>query len=92
MRYRLLETVREYALHHLEQSHEAAAVRRSHLRWCRQLAEAWDAAFFGPGQAARLAGLVAELDTSAPPWTERWRAGRRSRATAGQALGSWTTG
>ena len=62
MRYRLLETVREYALHHLEQSHEAAAVRRSHLRWCRQLAEAWDAAFFGPGQAARLAGLAAELD------------------------------
>src|SRR5581483_11034858 len=32
-RYRLLETVRQYAREHLEQTGESAALRDGHLRW-----------------------------------------------------------
>jgi non-specific serine/threonine protein kinase len=78
-RYRLLETVREYALDHLEQNGEGAAVRRRHLRWCVRLAEEWDAVFRGPGQGAGLARLAAQLDdlraaldwAAAPPAGDR---------------------
>jgi non-specific serine/threonine protein kinase len=61
-RYRFLETVREYALGHLERSGEALVVRRRHQRWCRRLAEAWQSGFFAPGQATRLARLAPEMD------------------------------
>jgi tetratricopeptide (TPR) repeat protein len=39
-RYRMLETVREYALERLAQSGAAAAVRSRHLAWCVRFAEA----------------------------------------------------
>ncbi len=42
MRYRLLETMREYARNHLQESGEAASVRRRHRDWCRALAEQAD--------------------------------------------------
>jgi predicted ATPase len=38
-RYRMLETVREYAADKLWLSGEEHALRRGHLRWCAQLAE-----------------------------------------------------
>jgi predicted ATPase/DNA-binding SARP family transcriptional activator len=38
-RYRLLETIRDYALARLAESGEAAAVRERHAAWCRRLVE-----------------------------------------------------
>ena len=60
-RYRLLETVRQYAHEHLVAAREAA-VRERHLHWYLALAEAADAALTGPPAAAWLARLEREHD------------------------------
>jgi non-specific serine/threonine protein kinase len=83
-RYRLLETVREYALDHLERAGEVGAVRRRHLRWYLRLTEEWHAGFRGPGQRGRLGRLAAELDNlrAALDWAASSVAGGgRSAAT-----------
>ena len=59
-RYRLLDTVRHYALERLEASGESAAVRSRHLAWFLRLAEAASAELVGPAQAAWLARLDPE--------------------------------
>src|SRR5581483_10398575 len=59
-RYRLLETVRQYAREHLEQTGESAALRDGHLRWYLALAEQAAAGLTGPDQAAWLARLETE--------------------------------
>jgi non-specific serine/threonine protein kinase len=61
-RYRLLETVRQYAWEQLTASGELPAARDRHRDWCLQLAEQADAAARGPEQTARLNRLAAELD------------------------------
>lgn len=87
-RYRFLETVREYALGHLERSGEAMAVRRRHQRWCRRLAEAWQSGFFAPGQAARLARLAPEMDNlrSALGWATQVTGSGARRALVDDGL------
>jgi predicted ATPase/DNA-binding winged helix-turn-helix (wHTH) protein len=59
-RFRLLDTVREYALERLEASGEAAAVRSRHLAWFLRLAEAASTEIVGPAQAEWLARLDPE--------------------------------
>lgn len=59
-RYRLLDTVRHYALERLEASGESAAVRARHLAWFLRLSEAASAELVGPAQAAWLARLDPE--------------------------------
>jgi predicted ATPase/class 3 adenylate cyclase len=44
-RFRMLETIREYALDVLDASGELVALRDAHLAWCRELAEREGAAF-----------------------------------------------
>ena len=39
IRYRLLETVREFAIERLEDSGESPAIRRRHAEWCAELLE-----------------------------------------------------
>ena len=58
-RYRLLETLREYALEHLAASGEAATIRRRHATYYLALAAQ---AEYGPEQAAWLARLQPEHD------------------------------
>ncbi|MFH8754120.1 BTAD domain-containing putative transcriptional regulator [Streptomyces atroolivaceus] len=55
MRYRLLETVAEYAAEHLDASGERAAAERHHLVHYRELARATDPELRGAGQQAALA-------------------------------------
>ncbi|MFH8344453.1 ATP-binding protein [Streptomyces sp. NPDC018045] len=62
MRYRLLETVAEYAGERLTDSGERAAVERRHLTAYRELARAGEPELRGPGQARWLERLETEHD------------------------------
>jgi non-specific serine/threonine protein kinase len=61
-RFRLLETIRQYAIEQLEQSGEAAAVWRAHRDWYLALAERAESEMSGPQHAAWLDRLEAEHD------------------------------
>jgi non-specific serine/threonine protein kinase len=61
-RYRLLETVREYALEKLTQSGELEAVRREHRRFFAALADRGSVEMDGPGQPAWVERLAEEHD------------------------------
>jgi non-specific serine/threonine protein kinase len=60
-RYRLLETVREYGGHRLSDD-ALAALRRRHRDWYLDLAERFEAQWFGPDQQRWSAELRADLD------------------------------
>jgi non-specific serine/threonine protein kinase len=59
-RYRLLQTVRQYALERMKQSGEAEAVRRKHAEYYLELAEEADAELKGAKQAEYLGWLDRE--------------------------------
>lgn len=61
-RFRMLETIREYALEQLEQSQEGDDVRDRHLRWCADLGERMASDVGGAEQAVWLNRLDAEHD------------------------------
>jgi predicted ATPase/DNA-binding CsgD family transcriptional regulator/Tfp pilus assembly protein PilF len=61
-RYRMLETIREYAGESLELSGEAAAVRRNFAAWCHGLADVAGRRLGGPDQAVWLDRLDQEHD------------------------------
>jgi predicted ATPase/DNA-binding XRE family transcriptional regulator len=60
-RYRLLETVREYALHRLAESGQQEAIRERHLHYYLAIAEQAASALFGPQQAIWLEDLEHDL-------------------------------
>ncbi|MFH8407423.1 ATP-binding protein [Streptomyces sp. NPDC018019] len=62
MRYRLLETVAEYAGERLTESGERASVELRHLTAYRELARTGDSGLRGPGQAEWLERLETEHD------------------------------
>ncbi|MFB7275846.1 BTAD domain-containing putative transcriptional regulator [Streptomyces hydrogenans] len=62
MRFRLLETVAEYAGERLDEAGERAAVERAHLTYYRELARTQDPALRGPRQAPTLALFEREHD------------------------------
>jgi predicted ATPase/DNA-binding SARP family transcriptional activator len=62
LRYRLLETVRQYARDRLVESDEESALRGRHLHWFLELAEAHDADFGVPGKVEWLDLLEREHD------------------------------
>ncbi|MFJ4436290.1 BTAD domain-containing putative transcriptional regulator [Streptomyces sp. NPDC088923] len=62
MRYRLLETVAEYAAGRLAEEGAEAATRRAHLLHYRELARTTDPLLRGPGQVAAIARLEAEYE------------------------------
>jgi predicted ATPase/DNA-binding SARP family transcriptional activator len=72
-RYRLLESVRQYAGEHLKLCGEEAALRDRHRDWFLALATAAAAALRGPDQRTWLARLDAEHDNlrSALAWCAR---------------------
>jgi len=61
-RYRLLETIREYALEKLKDASEEGELRRRHRRWCIDFAEHAEPRLRGPDQHPWLDRLHAELD------------------------------
>ena len=71
-RYRLLETVRQYALELLAASGEGDAVRSRHLAFCLALVEEAHAHLVGPSQAVWMVRLDAERENllSAHAWCD----------------------
>jgi predicted ATPase/class 3 adenylate cyclase/Tfp pilus assembly protein PilF len=72
-RYRLLETVRQYAAERLEEHSEAEAVQNSHLSWCVALAEEAEPQLTGTEQANWLRRLETDHDNlrASLAWDER---------------------
>ncbi|MEV8389980.1 MULTISPECIES: BTAD domain-containing putative transcriptional regulator [unclassified Streptomyces] len=62
MRYRLLETVAEYAAERLDQAGDRAAAERRHLVHYRELARTTDPLLRGPGQHAAIARFQLEYE------------------------------
>jgi non-specific serine/threonine protein kinase len=77
-RYRLLETVREYALEKLKEAGEEASSRRRHRDSLLAWAEGGEPNFWGAGQRLWLERLEEEFDNL-------WAALEWSRATPGEA-------
>jgi predicted ATPase/class 3 adenylate cyclase len=61
-RYRMLETVRAFALEELERSGEVAAVRTEHARWAESFARDSDMHILGPDSATWLVRYEREHD------------------------------
>lgn len=70
--YRLLETMRHYALERLSESGEETVLRERHLSFCLDLAERAKAPLEGPQQGAWLARLDIDRDNllAAQAWCE----------------------
>jgi predicted ATPase/DNA-binding SARP family transcriptional activator len=62
MRYRLLDTVRQYAAERLAEAGEMEAVHHRHADWCLALAERIEPELTGDGQTEAFATLEAEHD------------------------------
>ncbi|WP_320775100.1 AfsR/SARP family transcriptional regulator [Streptomyces sp. CRN 30] len=62
MRYRLLETVAEYARERLDETGDRAAAARAHLTYYRELARTTDPLLRGPGQLAAVRRLEREYE------------------------------
>jgi predicted ATPase len=62
MRYRLLETVAEYAGERLDEAGQRAATERAHLTYYRELARTTDPLLRGPGQLDAVARLQREYE------------------------------
>jgi len=62
VRYRLLETTRQYAAERLAAAGELGAVRKHHRDWCAVLARQAEPELRGSGQEGWVARLVDELD------------------------------
>ncbi len=62
VRYRMLETVREYGRERLDEANEMASVRTRHLHWYLRLAEQADAELGGAHQVTWLSRLEGESD------------------------------
>ncbi|HEX2038489.1 MAG TPA: LuxR C-terminal-related transcriptional regulator [Acidimicrobiales bacterium] len=61
-RYRMLETIADYARHRLADAGEAEEARERHLAWCISFAQRARAGLEGPDQVDWLARVDAELD------------------------------
>jgi predicted ATPase/class 3 adenylate cyclase len=90
-RYRLLETIREYALGKLRAAGEEPELRRRHLQCCIGFAEPAVPALCGPDQQAWLDRLQAELDNfrAAFGWSLRQQAPGPALRLASALLEFW---
>jgi predicted ATPase/transcriptional regulator with XRE-family HTH domain/Tfp pilus assembly protein PilF len=91
-RYRLLETVRQYAAERLDGAGEAVQVRDQHLAWCVGLAEQAEPALVGAEQEVWLGRLEQEHDNlrAALAWAGERRAGELGLRLAGALWRFWS--
>jgi predicted ATPase/predicted Ser/Thr protein kinase len=92
-RYRLLETMRQYALEKLDEEGEGAALRARHLEHFLAVAEAAEPRLWGKDQAAWLARLEVEHENmnAALAWCERAEDGaEKAVRLAGSLWRFWT--
>jgi non-specific serine/threonine protein kinase len=61
-RYRLLETLRDFARNRLSESDDVPAIRAAHLRWAVGFAENAGRQMMGPGQVRWLEEIAATMD------------------------------
>ena len=90
-RYRLLETVRQYAEQRLRESGELDGVRSRHLEWCLNLAERAEPELQGRDQGVWLDLLEREHDNfrAALGWSLEAGAGDGALRLAGTLWGFW---
>ncbi|MCI0398607.1 MAG: tetratricopeptide repeat protein [Chloroflexi bacterium] len=90
-RYRLLETVRQYAREKLEASGETAEIRTHLLEWCTTFVEQAEPKLAGPEAALWLARLEVEQDNlrAALQWVRTGRAVETGLRLAGSAWFFW---
>ena len=89
-RYRLLETLRDYARVRLATSPDVLMVRDAHTRWAVATAEALGRLMFGPDQARGLAEIAASLDDLRTALERTLEAGDRETGVAiMSALDQW---
>ncbi len=93
MRYRFLETIRQYGAERLRASGEEAVVRDRHLEWFLALAERGEPELRGPDQVRWLDRLEAEHDNlrAALAWSQLESSSERARAAGLRLAGalSW---
>jgi predicted ATPase len=85
-RYRLLETVREYARERLREAEELEVVAQRHALWAVALAEQGEAAIQGPAQIAWLDRLAEEIDNFRAAL--EWSLSREEGELAGRLAGA----
>jgi tetratricopeptide (TPR) repeat protein len=87
-RYRLLETIRQYAAERLATSGEEVLVRGKHLAWCVALLEEAEPQLKGPEQSAWLDRLEGEHDNllAALAWSATAHAAEEASVTLGLQL------
>ncbi|HEX6607499.1 MAG TPA: AAA family ATPase, partial [Chloroflexia bacterium] len=92
-RFRMLETIREYAWDRLAASGEAAAIRRRHAAYFQALAEAADAGWQGTRQAIWRQRLAVEHDNlrAALAWMQETAQGEAGARLAGALARFWAT-
>jgi predicted ATPase len=61
-RYRMLETIRQYAAERLEKIDDTVDTNRAHLEWCRALSREAGEQLRGPNDALAVARIEPELD------------------------------
>ena len=91
VRYRLLETIRQYGNDKLQEAEESHAIRRRHAGFFLALAEEAEAGMAGPEQAAWLGRLVEEHDNlrAALGWLEGVGEAERGLYLAAVLLRFW---
>ena len=91
VRYRLLETVREYALARLEELGEPAALRARHLDWSVRFADDVNANVYGAGRSALFQRLATESDNlqAALEWSLAEGLGAATRMLARALAWHW---
>jgi non-specific serine/threonine protein kinase len=85
-RFRLLETVREYALERLHAAGEQSATADRHVAWAVALAEAAEAGLYGPEQVTWLGRLADEMDNLRAAL--EWSLSHGDGETAGRLAGA----
>ncbi len=92
-RFRMLETIREYALERLDNSNDRDEARKQHAKWCADLAKRSEDGLNSPEQVAWLNRLIRENDNFRAALTWTISAGEADLALqiAGWLLRFWAT-